>query len=371
MTDVYLPLLPDASDTYGDFHLLGSSLVDTFQALGVPQHSTLRNLSAAATKACGLSMKKLVKRVHKRQSASDFSQADDAYVPDLDLPGDVNDAEDEGEDEDGEGEAAGGQQLRAVSKELLEKLAEAAAESSDEKTSREICFKAALTIAMLNNGFGVQMDRKLFATDIIRTAAGNKLKAGWTLGAILFEINSLPWTYKPDSPDCGPAGAKGEADADSSTSLQPHPPIQVDPPANVPAAVGEAAGGGAAIALAVGQGHQPAPSATVSGMAQAHGTGSASLQQHAAVVGGSLRSDAVSLGMMALGVSAAFALVMAAVMAGVARLRGTDEAGAASGEDSSFSRRSPLLDPPVQAEAGRRPYEHLLPTDRRKVVLRG
>lgn len=328
MTDVYLPLLPEASEPTGDFHLLGSSLVDTFRALGVPPHSTLRNLSVAAEAACGLGMDGLLALVKASESGGGFSESDDGYVPDDRLPDDVVDAEG-GDERGGErGEDTGGAGLRSASGEILERLAERAAESDDERDAAQVCFKAALTIAMLNNGLNIDMDRRLFATDVITTRAGNQLKAGWTLGAILFEINSLPWTYKPD-------GAGGGA---AELPIRPHPPIKVDAPAEGPTAPGAPAG-------------------------WVQGGGSGKLQV------GSPAAVEFSLGFILLGVSAAFALLLAAVTAGVARLR-----GAGGGEDEE-RKQTPLLGgtqelpraQPAQAADGvRRPYEHLLPTGRRK-----
>lgn len=153
--DVYLPLLPEVSSPFGDFHLLGSSLVDTFHRLGVPQLATLRNLSDAAHDICAQDIEAVAASVAALES-SDTLRRRRRLTGALEGNSDI-------EDED----------------------------------VQELCFKAALSLAMLHNGLGIHMDRELHATDVIHTSFGHKLKAGWTLGAILFEINSLPWVYAP------------------------------------------------------------------------------------------------------------------------------------------------------------------------------
>jgi hypothetical protein len=205
MADVYLPLLPDSSDTYGNFHLLGSSLVDTFQLLGVPQRSTLRNLTEAAKRVCAKPIRKMLKFVRGKEAAAGGPGSDDSFLPDSGMS-------------EEEVHAA----LRNLSAAELQQLADAAVADASEKAVREICFKAGLAVAMLNHGFGLDMDRKLYATDVIETQAGNKLKAGWTLGAILFEINSLPWTYEPNTPPDCPTPTSA-----SLPQVQPFPQILI------------------------------------------------------------------------------------------------------------------------------------------------
>ncbi|KAJ1634585.1 nucleoside phosphatase family-domain-containing protein [Pavlovales sp. CCMP2436] len=267
MTDVYLPLLPDASDMFGDFHLLGSSLVETFQAFGVPQ----AEMRAAAEKA------------------------DEA----------------------------------------------AARLDSDAKRARQICFKAALATAILNNGFGVHMDRTLFATDVIETKSGSKLKAGWALGAILFEINSLPWTYRPV------VSTEGVAKQDITQALEPTPQ-----PADVADATNIAA-----------KNHARSPV----GVSQEEG------KLHLG------HAQVAMLGAV-LAVVGAFVLALAAVVSGVSRLKGppasptgsqaesllTEDEVAESGHAASSGPNALSAEQEASRTAARAVYAHLLPAGRRR-----
>lgn len=45
---------------------------------------------------------------------------------------------------------------------------------------------------MLRNGYGFEMEDNITATDVV-----NGQKVGWALGSMLYEINTLPWTYIP------------------------------------------------------------------------------------------------------------------------------------------------------------------------------
>jgi hypothetical protein len=55
---------------------------------------------------------------------------------------------------------------------------------------------------------------------VTNTLGGHKL--GWVLGAMLYEINSLPWVY--EDPNCP---SPNEADANSNLILQN--PLETDP----------------------------------------------------------------------------------------------------------------------------------------------
>jgi len=58
----------------------------------------------------------------------------------------------------------------------------------------EMCFLASYTYTMLFHGYGFGIDRKLTSTGKVEYE-GVKLKIGWPLGAMLYEINTLPWIY--------------------------------------------------------------------------------------------------------------------------------------------------------------------------------
>jgi hypothetical protein len=66
-------------------------------------------------------------------------------------------------------------------------------------------------------GYGFKRDAKLQVTN---TLGGHKL--GWVLGAMLYEINSLPWVY--EDPNCP---SPGETDANGYLILQE--PLETDP----------------------------------------------------------------------------------------------------------------------------------------------
>ena len=44
----------------------------------------------------------------------------------------------------------------------------------------------------MRNGYGFKMEDNITATNVI-----NGQKVGWALGSMLYEINTLPWTYIP------------------------------------------------------------------------------------------------------------------------------------------------------------------------------
>jgi Golgi nucleoside diphosphatase len=72
-------------------------------------------------------------------------------------------------------------------RELLEfnsRTGQAAAEDVD-----DICFRSAYAFNILQSGYGFQMDEYITATNVV---AGQKI--GWALGAMLYEINTFPFT---------------------------------------------------------------------------------------------------------------------------------------------------------------------------------
>jgi Golgi nucleoside diphosphatase len=55
------------------------------------------------------------------------------------------------------------------------------------------CFQSAYTYQLLHNGYGFGLDDTVRVTKVI---SGHKV--GWALGAMLYEINSMPWEHAPD-----------------------------------------------------------------------------------------------------------------------------------------------------------------------------
>ena len=64
---------------------------------------------------------------------------------------------------------------------------------ADENVIDDICFRSAYAFNILHSGYGFGMDEYITATNII---AGQKI--GWALGAMLYEINSFPFTTVVD-----------------------------------------------------------------------------------------------------------------------------------------------------------------------------
>lgn len=60
-----------------------------------------------------------------------------------------------------------------------------------EEDALKMCFRSTFALEMLR-GFGFAMNDQITATSVI-----NGHKIGWALGSILYEINTLPWTYVP------------------------------------------------------------------------------------------------------------------------------------------------------------------------------
>ena len=56
----------------------------------------------------------------------------------------------------------------------------------------KMCFNSAFAFQLLYTGFGFKMDDNITAADVV-----NGQKVGWALGSMLYEINTLPWTYLP------------------------------------------------------------------------------------------------------------------------------------------------------------------------------
>ena len=52
------------------------------------------------------------------------------------------------------------------------------------------CFRSAYAFQLLHNGYGFGMDDTIRATNVI-----DGQKVDWALGAMLYEINTMPWQY--------------------------------------------------------------------------------------------------------------------------------------------------------------------------------
>uniref|UniRef100_A0A7S3DXE6 Uncharacterized protein n=1 Tax=Entomoneis paludosa TaxID=265537 RepID=A0A7S3DXE6_9STRA len=56
------------------------------------------------------------------------------------------------------------------------------------------CFRSAYVFQLLHNGYGFQMNDTIRVSNVI-----NGKKVGWALGAMLYEINTLPWTIENET----------------------------------------------------------------------------------------------------------------------------------------------------------------------------
>jgi hypothetical protein len=57
------------------------------------------------------------------------------------------------------------------------------------------CFRSVYVFQLLHNGYGFQLNDTIRAAKVI-----NGHKVGWALGAMLYEINAMPWSYKTSHP---------------------------------------------------------------------------------------------------------------------------------------------------------------------------
>lgn len=55
------------------------------------------------------------------------------------------------------------------------------------------CFRSAYAFQLLHNGYGFALNDTIRVTNVI-----DAQKVGWALGAILFEINTMPWQYSQE-----------------------------------------------------------------------------------------------------------------------------------------------------------------------------
>jgi Golgi nucleoside diphosphatase len=63
----------------------------------------------------------------------------------------------------------------------------------DESELDSYCFRSAYAFALLHDGYGFQLSDTIRATQVI-----NGQKVGWALGAMLYEINAMPWRYEAE-----------------------------------------------------------------------------------------------------------------------------------------------------------------------------
>lgn len=64
------------------------------------------------------------------------------------------------------------------------------------ETIEDLCFRSAYAYNLLAHGYGFENDDYITATDVI-----GGLKVGWSLGAMLYEINTLPWKIDDSDPN--------------------------------------------------------------------------------------------------------------------------------------------------------------------------
>jgi len=63
----------------------------------------------------------------------------------------------------------------------------------DDLVLAQMCFRSVFVYQLLLNGWEFGDDYKMTASDVI-----NGQKLGWALGCMLYEINTLPWTFHPE-----------------------------------------------------------------------------------------------------------------------------------------------------------------------------
>jgi hypothetical protein len=193
---VYQPSLPEASTAksnnggdeeqerdgpYGNFILIGG-YVTLFKKLGLPlgvgTRVTLRQLQAKGTEMC----------------AMDKDQLEAKYG---EWP---QDASNEGDDEATSGDSSSSSSSippSSTRRTLKSKKSKGKVVSYHKEANvAELCFLAAYGFAMLRHGHGFDLDRNFTAVDTM-AYNGATLSVGWQLGAILYEVNTLPYVYEP------------------------------------------------------------------------------------------------------------------------------------------------------------------------------
>lgn len=82
------------------------------------------------------------------------------------------------------------EQICSMSKEELFHFNKNHAKVSDGDVE-DYCFRSSYVFNVLRNGYEFEMDEHITATDVI-----NGQKVGWALGAMMYEINTFPWSYE-------------------------------------------------------------------------------------------------------------------------------------------------------------------------------
>lgn len=178
---VYQPSLPDADGPYGTFFLFGEYNT-VWEFLGLPVTASLRALRERGREICGMPYEHL----------SAYNLGKSNGIPPGDLP--------------------------------------------------DMCFLAAYTFALLRSGYGIGLDRNLTSKGKV-DLNGVRLNIGWPLGAMLYEINTLPWTYEPDESPLTEQSSKkrqrGERPRvgaiDAEVLAEAGPPQEVQPRSYFPA----------------------------------------------------------------------------------------------------------------------------------------
>lgn len=76
------------------------------------------------------------------------------------------------------------------------------------------CFRSAYVFQLLHHGFGFHLNDTIRATNVV-----NGHKVGWALGAMLYEINVLPWSYHSEQTVAKPLVAPVAVSASSHLRL--------------------------------------------------------------------------------------------------------------------------------------------------------
>ena len=66
----------------------------------------------------------------------------------------------------------------------------------DDDELPDFCFRSVYAYQLLHYGYGFDLEESIVATDVLQGQ-----KVGWALGAMLYELNCLPWTYLPNHKD--------------------------------------------------------------------------------------------------------------------------------------------------------------------------
>jgi GDA1/CD39 (nucleoside phosphatase) family len=137
---IYQPALPrqsndDGNGNFGEF-VAFSNYYHIWQFLHLPERATIAQLEAATRHVCSLSHQELIE-----------------FIAGVDI----------GDNDDGSAELD------------------------------SYCFRSAYAYHLLHRGYGFTHNDTVRATRVIEGQ-----KVGWALGAMLYEINAMPWTYNTD-----------------------------------------------------------------------------------------------------------------------------------------------------------------------------